>query len=625
MRSDKKVIELLAPAKNVECARQAILHGADAVYIGAPRFGARASAGNSIDELAELVQFAHTYYVRIYVTVNTILYDSELQEVSQLIWDLWRIGVDALIVQDFAITRLNLPPIPLHASTQMDNRTPEKLKFIEQCGFRQAVLARELSLKQIREISDNTDIRLEAFVHGALCVSYSGQCYLSYALSGRSANRGVCAQYCRLPYDLIDSKGAVLARHKYLLSLKDLSRSKEELEQMIEAGVTSFKIEGRLKDVSYCKNVTAWYRKQLDSLMETHPNWSRSSSGRESLRFEPALEKSFNRSFTSYFLHGRKEIVHNPDTPKSMGEQVGFVRAQKLQHFVFLGGTSLHNGDGLSFFDENGQFDGFRVNRVEDNRVYPADPKLKLRTGIRLFRTYDKDFEQSMAKNTSLRVISVEVKCWELSWGFALQMSDQEGHRSAISFECEKTLALKPQNQVVEQLLSKLPMPEFQVVACQLEWSGDYFIPLSQWTLQRNRLFEAFIRTRHIQYPKQEMVMRPSDHPFPEKSLSYLGNVLNSEAVSFYRQHGVGQIEPALESLSPPAATSRPDLSGLISDGALELMRCKHCIRYALNACPRQKGVRRLEEPLFLSYNGEKLQLGFDCRRCEMTVLYSGR
>lgn len=618
--SKVKRIELLAPAKNLESAKQVVLHGADAVYIGAPKFGARASAGNSLADIAALVDFAHQYYVRVYVALNTIIYEDELAEVEQLIWQLWRVGVDALIVQDMAITQLHLPPIPLHASTQCDNRTPEKVKFLQEAGFRQVVLARELSVEQIKAVASQTKVALEAFIHGALCVSYSGQCYMSHALSGRSANRGVCAQFCRLPYDLVDADGKVLMRDKYLLSLRDLQRSKQDIEALIDAGVTSFKIEGRLKDIDYCKNITAWYRQLLDEIMENRADLQRTSSGQEEISFQPKPDKSFNRGFTTYFLHGRPKELYNFDTPKSMGEEMGFVRAQKLQHFVYLGKEALHNGDGLSYFDEKGKFAGFRVNRVEDNRVYPASASLRLKTGIKLYRTADWQFQSQLDKNTAQRRIELSVDCWEIADGFAMQMQDKEGHRAVISFECEKVLAQKSQQAHVQTLLMKSPYAEFVVKECQLRWNNDYFLPSSLWTSQRNRLYELFVKVRQIQYPKEEYAMPQTYHAYPQSELSYLGNVLNSKAQAFYQQHQVQRISPALEAKDSARDVVRNSVRATMRD-PVELMRCKHCLRFALQACPKQENARRLNEPLTLVHQQFRLPLRFDCKACEMVIL----
>ncbi|MCD8319089.1 MAG: U32 family peptidase, partial [Paraprevotella sp.] len=380
----RRFVELLAPARNWECAVAAVDHGADAVYIGASRFGARASAGNSIEDIARVVAYAHLYWVKVYVTVNTILEDSELDDTKRLIWELYRIGVDALIIQDMALLELDLPPIPLHASTQMDNRTPEKVAFLQRQGFSQVVLAREMSLAEIQAVHDACDVPLEVFVHGALCVSYSGQCYVSQHCFGRSANRGECAQFCRLKFDLVDRDGRVIEQGKHLLSLKDMNRS-ENLERLLQAGVSSFKIEGRLKDAAYVKNVTAGYRRRLDEIFKRHPEYGRASSGRSVFKFTPCLEKSFNRGFTSYFLDGRTSDMASFHSPKSLGEEVGEVKAVYGKYVVVSGVKSFANGDGLCYLDEQGELKGFRVNRAEANKIYPAEMP-RIRPHTRLFR-----------------------------------------------------------------------------------------------------------------------------------------------------------------------------------------------------------------------------------------------
>jgi len=602
-----RTIELLAPAKNVECAREAILHGADAVYIGAPKFGARSAAGNSLEDLTGLVGFAHEFGVRIYVTVNTLLYDEELPEVEKLIWDLWNIGVDALIVQDMGVTRLNLPPIPLHASTQTDNRTPEKVKFLQDAGFRQVVLARELSLDQIRDIASKTTVPLECFVHGALCVSYSGQCFISQAISGRSANRGECAQFCRLPYDLIDAEGKTIIRQKHLLSIKDLNRS-EVLEELIDAGIHSFKIEGRLKDFSYVKNVTALYRSKLDEVLKRRPDLKRSSDGMSHLSFKPDPNKSFNRGFTNYFLKGRPANLGNPETPKSMGEPVGRVKEVRGNQFTVAGLTSFTNGDGLSFVGSSGQFEGFRVNRVEENRLFPARmPDIK--PNMLLYRTHDQAFESLLEKPSAERKILVDIKCWETAFGFALSMDDTNGNRASLTFQQEKVPASKPQEQQVKNQLTKLGNTLFEAASCELEWSGDWFVPVSVWAEQRRLLCEKLLAVRKIAFRREEYRLTESAHPYPEKQLTYLGNVLNKKAAEFYRLHGVEAIDPAFESeehLRKPGEV---------------LMFNKHCIKYELGACPRvHPSAKPLNEPLYLVYNTKRIQLHFDCKACEMQL-----
>ena len=602
-----RTIELLAPAKNVEAAREAILHGADAVYIGAPKFGARSAAGNSLEDLADLVGFAHEYGVRIYVTVNTLLFDEELPEVEKLIWDLWNMGVDALIVQDMGVTRLNLPPIPLHASTQTDNRTPEKVRFLQDVGFRQVVLARELSLEEIKAISATTTVPLECFVHGALCVSYSGQCFISQAISGRSANRGECAQFCRLSYDLVDANGKMLIKQKHLLSIKDLNRG-DSLESLIDAGIHSFKIEGRLKEVSYVKNVTAYYRGKLDEILKRRPDLKRSSDGVSRLTFKPDPNKSFNRGFTNYFLKGRPDNLGNPDTPKSMGEPVGRVKEVRGNQFTVAGLTSFTNGDGLSFMGSSGQFEGFRVNRVEENRLFPARmPDLKPNT--LLYRTHDQAFESFLDKPSAERKIPVAIKCWETAFGFALSMEDAYGNRASMTFEQEKVPASKPQEQQVINQLSKLGNTLFEASSCEVEWAGDWFVPVSAWAEHRRTLCEKMLAVRKMAFRREEFRLPETSNSYPEKNLTYLGNVLNKKAAEFYRLHGVESIEPAYESADH------------VRKPGEVLMYNKHCIKYELGACPRaHHAVKPLDEPLFLVYNTKRIQLHFDCKVCEMRL-----
>jgi len=606
----QRTIELLSPAKNTECAREAILHGADAVYIGAPKFGARSAAGNSLEDLADLVLFAHQYRVRIYVTVNVLLYDEELAEVEALIWELWRIGVDALIVQDMAICKMNLPPIPLHASTQMDNRTPEKVRFLEDAGFRQVVLARELTLEQIQAISSVTTVPLECFVHGALCVSYSGQCYLSRALSGRSANRGECAQYCRLPYNLEDADGNVLIRQKHLLSIKDLNRT-PYLEKLIDAGVSSFKIEGRLKDVSYVKNVTAWYRQKLDEIIEKRPDLKRASTGYSRINFQPDPQKSFNRGFTEYFTKGRPEKLGNPDTPKSMGEPVGRVKEIRGNSLTVAGLVPFSNGDGLCFFDENGNMEGFRVNRVEENRLFPAQTT-HVKPNMQLFRTFDQAFERIMEKPSAERVIPVSINCWETAFGFALSMEDKESHRVMVSVEQSKEPAAKPQRDRVKSELTKLGNTLFEAVSCEIDWKEEWFVPVSRWADLRRQLCEKMEQVRILDYRREEFNMVPTTHSYPEIRLSYLGNVLNQKSTDFYREHGVVSIDSAFES-RPFTKEER------IADPSEILMFNKYCLRYELGACPKTgKAAKHFNEPFFLVYNNHRIQVSFDCKACEM-------
>lgn len=600
-------IELLAPARDLLCGKEAILHGADAVYIGAPRFGARSAAGNSVEDIAELCAFAHLYGVRIYVALNTILREEELPEAERLIHQLYAAGVDALIVQDMGITQLDLPPIPLHASTQMDNRTPEKVRFLEEAGFTQVVLARELTLEQIRGIAEQTSVPLEVFVHGALCVSYSGQCYLSAALNGRSANRGECAQLCRLPYRMIDAEGREIASKKHLLSLKDMNRS-DQLEALLDAGVSSLKIEGRLKEVSYVKNVTAYYRQCLDTIFTRRPEYRRASYGRSRFDFEPALEKSFNRGFTPFFLYGRRADITSFDTPKSLGEPIGTVKELKGNSFTIAGVKTLHNGDGLTFFNEKGELEGFRVNRVENNRVFTLDRPV-IRPKMALYRNVDQMFESVLAKPSAVRKLAVEMTFSDNPFGFTLSLSEESGARISIVRPFQKELARTDQSANIRTQLAKLGNTPFEASAVEVQLSEPWFVPSSLLAEMRREGVERLLAAKRIRYRREEQRFTPTHAQFPEKRLTYLGNVANSRAEAFYRVHGVEQVEPAFE--------QRPRKE-------VPLMFTKHCLRYSMGWCPRyQKGKSPFKEPYFLQYKETILRLRFDCANCQMLIYQS--
>lgn len=606
MQTKSRPIELLSPAKDLNCGMEAINHGADAVYIGAPKFGARAAAGNSLEDIRELCDYAHLYGARIYVTLNTILKEEELEEAERMIWDLWHAGTDALIVQDMGITRLNLPPIPLHASTQTDNRTPEKVHFLQAAGFTQVVLARELSLNEIRRIAEATTVPLEVFVHGALCVSYSGQCYLSAALSGRSANRGECAQYCRLPYTMVDATGAEIVTHKHLLSLKDMNRS-DQLEALLDAGVSSLKIEGRLKDVDYVKNITAYYRKKLDAVLSRRPEYRRASAGRSTYTFEPVAEKSFNRGFTPFLLEGRTADITAFNTPKSLGEPVGTVKEIKGNSFTVAGLKQLNNGDGLVFFNRKGELEGFRVNRVEANRVFPLDmPQLAPKTP--LYRNFDQVFDKLLAKPSAERRLSVKIEFLDNPFGFTLCMEDETGARIMLAEPLAKELARREQQDNIRTQLSKLGNTPFEASEVVVGLSENWFVPSSLLADMRRRGVEKLLEVRRARYPRETVKrVRPSEPiPFPERSLTYLGNVANGKARSFYQDHGVEQVDPAFE-LSP-----RKDVP---------LMFTKHCLRYSMGWCPTyQKNKSPYKEPYYLLYKDTCLRLQFDCKHCQMLV-----
>lgn len=609
MQTKSRPIELLSPAKDLNCGIEAINHGADAVYIGAPKFGARSAAGNSLDDIRELCEYAHLYGARIYVTLNTILKEDELEEAERMIWDLWRVGTDALIIQDMGITRLNLPPIPLHASTQTDNRTPEKVRFLEAAGFTQVVLARELSLNEIRRISEATTVPLEVFVHGALCVSYSGQCYLSAALSGRSANRGECAQYCRLPYTMVDATGTEIVSNKHLLSLKDMNRS-DQLEALLDAGVSSLKIEGRLKDAGYVKNITAYYRKKLDAVLSRRPEYRRASAGRSTYTFEPVAEKSFNRGFTPFLLEGRTADITAFNTPKSLGEPVGTVKEIKGNSFTVAGLKQLNNGDGLVFFNRKGELEGFRVNRVEANRVFPLDmPQLAPKTP--LYRNFDQAFDKLLAKPSAERKLSVEIEFLDNPFGFTLCMEDETGARIMLTEPFAKELARRERQDNIRTQLSKLGNTPFEASKVVVGLSENWFVPSSLLADMRRRGVEKLLEARRARYPRETVKrVQPSvSIPFPERQLTYLGNVANGKARSFYQDHGVEQIDPAFE-LSP-----RKDVP---------LMFTKHCLRYSMGWCPTyQKDKSPYKEPYYLLYKDTRLRLQFDCKHCQMLVFES--
>lgn len=608
MNIQKRKIELLAPARNLECGIEAINHGADAVYIGAPKFGARSAAGNSLADIATLVEYAHLFNVRIYVTVNTILRDSELSETEEMIWQLYNAGVDALIVQDMGITQLNLPPIPLHASTQMDNRTVEKVRFLSNAGFRQVVLARELSLDEIRKIHEACpDVALEVFVHGALCVSYSGQCYVSEACFGRSANRGECAQFCRLPFSMVDEDGKVIVRNKHLLSLKDLNQS-SILESLLDAGATSFKIEGRLKDVTYVKNVTAAYRQKLDEIFCRRKEYVRSSSGDTVLDFTPQLEKSFNRGFTHYFLHGRTPDIASFNTPKSLGEEMGTMKEQYKKYVTVSGVKPFHNGDGACFIDEQGCLQGFRINKVEGNKLFPAGaiPRIKPKTPI--YRNYDQDFEKLLTRKSAERKIGVDWILSETAFGFALTVSDEDKNSVTLSFPVEtKEKARTSQHDNLCSQLKKMGNTPFRTRSVVIKCSEEWFIPSSLISDWRRLATDRLVALRRINFRRELQVWKPTNHSYPTSSLTYLGNVMNGKAEKFYQEHGVCNIAPAYEKQAPDNAT---------------LMFCRHCLRYSMGWCPTYQRVRSpYREPYYLvSNDGKRFRLEFDCKRCQMKV-----
>ncbi len=604
-------MELLSPAKDIVCGIAAVNHGADAVYIGASDFGARRSAGNSVADIAKLVEYAHRFRSKIYVTLNTILRDDELELARRLAWQLYEVGVDAFIIQDLGLLEVDMPPVALHASTQMDNRTVEKVQFLEKCGFRQVVLARETPLQIVKEISAQTNVALEYFVHGALCVSYNGQCYLSAAACGRSANRGECAQYCRLPYDLIDADGQMLQKSKYLLSLNDLNLS-EHLLELMDAGVSSFKIEGRLKDENYVKNITSFYRQKIDAILEHHTQYKHDSSGRVSFFFAPNPQKTFSRGETTYFLYGRdKNTVYSThSTPKSQGELLGSVKQ------IFPDGFSLevakdvvcHNGDGCYFADNDGEMCGFRVNRAEGARLFPNE-KINVARGTQIFRNSDTEFLKILSGKTAERRVAVDVLFDETDTGFLLQLTDEDGVCVQKEFFAEKALAKNTEraDENLRTQLEKIGNTYFYIRNLQIKTGKSYFFPMSQLAEWRRISFDELAEKREKSYVVPEVKIVPTNHPFVTDHLTYTGNVFNQKAEAFYRRHGVKDIAPAYE--AKPVEN-------------VPVMFTKYCIKYSLGLCPKNfPNAPRVKEPLTLRHGNLSLQLQFDCQNCMMKVV----
>lgn len=601
MSSKQKQIELLAPAKNADIGKAAINCGADAVYLSAEKFGAREKAGNSLKDIEALVSYAHLFYARVYVALNTILTDRELEEAFSLIKALASIGIDGLIIQDVGLLELPLPPIPLFASTQMNNDFLEKILFFEKVGFSRVILPREMTLAEIAGIRSKTSLELECFIHGALCVAYSGQCYLSYALGGRSANRGACAQPCRRLYSLVNEKGAVISKNKHLLSLKDLNRS-DALEALIDAGVSSFKIEGRLKDAAYVKNTVGFYRKKLDNILSGRKE-ARSSSGRTILGFIPDPHKTFNRGFTDFGLTGPSVHLSSQDTPKSLGEKIGTIKKIEKNHFTLSGPHDLQNGDGICFFDGRGILSGSVVNEVKEARVYP-DKMGGLTSGALIYRNHDHAFIKTLsAKNAFERKIYLSLTLSETENGFSLSASDEDGNTGTFSLASAKQIAQKKTlaKEAATKQLSKVNDTIFACRALTDTLRETYFLPVSLLNALRRGAIAQLLEERERNRPRSEAPVHTNDAPYPLPAVDYRGNCLNQKAVSFYKRHGAKVVEMAAE-------------SGLSMGGRL-LMRSKYCIRRELGLCKKKMG------PLFLiDENGKKYRLEFNCDSCCMSV-----
>ena len=615
MKISRRHLELLSPAKNADFGIEAINHGADAVYIGGPAYGARAKAPNSIEDIARLVRYAHRFNAEVFVTLNTIFHDNELEGAREIVYQLYDSGVDALIVQDMGLMEMDLPPIQLHASTQTDIRTVEKARFLDQVGFSQIVLARELDLKTIQEIADATTCNLEFFVHGALCVAFSGQCFISHAHTGRSANRGECSQECRLPYRLEDAQGRVIGNDKHYLSMKDNDQS-ANLRALISAGISSFKIEGRYKDLPYVKNATAHYRQLLDDILLDMPEYAKTSSGITTFSFTPQPEKTFNRSATDYFVNGRQADIGAFDTPKFSGEEVGKVTKVAKDSFEIDSQIELHNGDGLCFFDVHKELVGMRINTVEGRRLTPNEMPEDMRRGMTVYRNRDHAFMRLLEKDSAIRKIPVDMHLHETLDGFALTVTDSEG-RSATAFcKLEKQPAQQAEKAEasLRENLAKLGSTYFLVNAISLDLSEAWFVPASTINGLRRDAVEQLVQVRIASYQRPEK-RQPVNPPavYFEDTLSYLANVYNKKAHAFYEKHGVKMIAAAYE------ANQELD--------EVPLMITKHCLRFSHGMCPKEaKGVIGVQgtvtaEPMTLINGSDRFTLKFDCKPCEMHVM----
>ncbi len=601
-------IELLSPAKNVEVGMAAINHGADAVYIGGPDFGAREKVSNTIEDIEKLCRHAALFDAKVYVTLNTLLYDNELERARKIAYDCWNVGVDALIVQDMKLLELDLPPIPLHASTQCDNLTVEKVQQLEKLGFSQVVLGRELSLKQIREIREKTTVPLEFFVHGALCVSHSGQCYLSQYIGNRSANRGACAQPCRLPWDLLDKNGKVLLKNRHLLCLKDLNNS-AHLEELMDAGITSFKIEGRMKDADYVKNVTAYYRQKLDEILHRRSDLEQASRGHCSYSFEVNPEKSFNRGFTDFFIHGRQKGIDSPFTPKSMGEYIGEVGWCNSLRMEIATDKVLHNGDGLCFLNQDNELVGLRadvvrtdgkngVHTISTNRPHGAY------RGAKIYRNYDLEWQKQVDASTGNRKIVIDLTLAETETGYEMiavctdtprvsAETPENGRTRCVptrtTIQCDKIAANNPE-KATENIRKKA-----------LQWGDTPFNPINlELQFAEPRLIPASI----ISEMKRDLVAKLTEELIENHQNNHKIRCMDTPRVSADTpENGHTQCVPT----DPDAIPDR-------------LMTCHHCIRYANGMCSKETGQKA--EPLFIRNGANTFRLEFDCRNCLMSVCF---
>ncbi len=605
-------IELLLPAKDLSTGKTAINHGADAVYIGASAFGARQAAGNSLPDLEALVHYAHLYGSKVHVTVNTLLYDNELEGARKLLWELYNIGVDAVLIQDLGLLKLDIPPIALHASTQCHNHSLERIQFLEKLGFTRAVLARETNLETIQQIHNQTNIELEAFVHGALCVCYSGQCYISRMMSGRSGNRGECAQICRTRFDLQDANGKTLIHNKHLLSLKDMCRI-DYLEEMMNAGIVSFKVEGRLKNESYVKNVTAFYRQKLDDILNGHPENQRIGSGSTRFFFTPDLHKTFNREYTSYYIDGYRDPVGSMssfDTPKAIGEPIGTLEQINGKYLFEATANSqqpIANGDGLCFINADGELEGFLVNGVEGNRIIPQKPLSRFQK-VKLYRNIDKNFEKILSGKTAERKIAVDILFEQITGGVRLTLTDEDGCKVSVAERIEMAPAQQPEKmaETLRTALSKLGGTPFEARSINIP-TCTAFLRAGFINELKSKAVEQLIATRIAHFRPQDTPLHYSPTPLFQKA-DYLRNITNEAHKAVHADFGATDIEYGLDKTEDYAGKA--------------VMTCKYCLRYELGWCHRRiDGSKAPNDPLFLVSGKRRFRLEFDCGKCEMKVL----
>lgn len=599
-------VELLIPAKDLSSGKVAINHGADALYIGASKFGARQAAGNSLSDLDQLVQYAHLYGSKVYVTLNTLLYDEELMEAQQMIHQLYNMGIDALIIQDLGILKMDLPPISLHASTQCHNNSLERVQFLQKAGFKRAILAREMDVETIRSIHEQCDMELETFIHGALCVCYSGQCYMSEMMTGRSGNRGECAQICRTCFDLVDAKGRTLVRDKHLLSLRDMNRS-AYLNDLLKAGVVSFKVEGRLKDENYVKNITAYYRQLLDNALLGRTDVEKAGSGQTTFFFSPNPKKTFNRGFTPYFVDGKREKMASFETPKAMGQWIGGLKKDRQGRLLYDGKETIVNGDGLCFVNDDGELEGFFVNGVQGNQLLAQKPLSDFRQ-VDLYRNVDKMFEKVLSEKSSERKIMVDILFKEVADGFELIMRDEDGCEAVAQLQVDKVPANKP--EVAESQwrtsLGKLGNTPFQLRNLDIE-SDIYFLQASVLNKMKGEAVETLCQVREQHFWPQDTVLEYAPEPLLDTA-SYKRNITNEWHRAVYQDFGATSSEDGLDK-------SR-EFKGK------EVMECKYCIRYEMGACSKQKGAQKLNLPLYIKSDKYRFRLEFDCKQCRMKIVY---